>query len=681
MKIASINPILAIMLAVAIAATSCKDDEPQNSDTPPEGFDTGGKPYIGDGIIENLPENERIAIRYQFAAASILNNLAGLQEVTSDVATSKYEPTYGFSDDGETSTTRSMVLETTDDALSEFHQIIGTSSSEIIAATADGYQIVVKDVEDDNGNSFDLGTLTFHRGDGAASLGYIDVQIPFIPHLERINYIPRAAIKDNAGVNSPYKLGDLVYIPRGHYCSGYYLCVKPNSESSGVLVHMSEGELKDDETINQDNDDDGCWYPYNWSKNQRVYKTDVQAYVNFIVNNPKKVKIIKQFLNGEGSSAYRPSHTGNLWHIFPGGFDNNSGVAYSSDKPAAIRYTATSSGLFRTTYWFEISSGCTGGSQVSESNSFEYFYDRTWDNHAAKYHNFNMNVIHFDTQPISTAKIEFSSINEYFVTKEEEEEEWRKAEEERKKEEEALQARINAISVAAEDVTTEHLGWCYASNNRLFEMPDDALEFNLQPLGILVYVNDGTSNGKLATEQASGYGHGLVMSYKEIKFTRLGSSSYAWEGYPAFVSSSSRYREALTDFDGLAKTKWLLSNNSEAAQSTTSMRPVPASDKTSGWFIPTTGQWLAILCKPGIGNSTVPGRNVQLTENLDGDPVSNINEWLYLYDNADDIDGEYWTSSAYNTKRGFLARLNNSAKTFFIDSGTTSSSVRPVFAF
>ena len=139
-------------------------------------------------------------------------------------------------------------------------------------------------------------------------------------------------------------------------------------------------------------------------------------------------------------------------------------------------------------------------------------------------------------------------------------------------------------------------------------------------------------------------------------------------------------KAALEDFDGLLRTQELDMAGSPAAKAAITMTPVPPTS-TSGWFIPSMGQWLAILCndrqggKSGLGNAPWPSGTNSFYENIKNNPIQNINKYLYAT-----LDGQsVWTTSAFDPNRCiFMYTYNNPC---FRYSYEDQPLVRPVFAF
>ena len=171
-----------------------------------------------------------------FAFVSTIKTLAGVEKITPETMSTTHEPIYGVSLDGESSTVRVVKCDTIIDAELRFREIAGLDSaaaSHLLTPTSDGYVLDLRNLPiHQDGKTLSLGTLTFHREGGPSRYGYVDVAIPCIPHLERIDYLSPAAFPDNDGVNSPYMVGDIVWVPSGgSYCGGYYLCLKASTAS------------------------------------------------------------------------------------------------------------------------------------------------------------------------------------------------------------------------------------------------------------------------------------------------------------------------------------------------------------------------------------------------------------------------------------------------------------------
>lgn len=120
---------------------------------------------------------------------------------------------------------------------------------------------------------------------------------------------------------------------------------------------------------------------------------------------------------------------------------------------------------------------------------------------------------------------------------------------------------------------------------------------NAEVVGIVVYLGSGA-----ITEEAAGYGHGLVMALKDA------SQGAKWATSETDVFSNddrvANVEETLSQFGGLSRTNAL---NSEAYPAANLAKnygtTVPG---TSGWFLPSCGQWLSIVY--GLGGAAYPDK-------------------------------------------------------------------------
>ena len=412
----------ALVCGLSLSVTSCKDDDEEKVDERIVTED--GKTYVPDSL---LTDHERYQLACQFAVIGTMRNLAGLENVTPDVINTTYEPTYGMTLDGEGATVRVVKCESTEEAEQSFRAIAGLDSTDAVrmyTPTPDGYVLSLKDLPIlENGKTFSLGTLTFHRDGGPRRYGWVEVDIPCIPHLERIDYLSPDAFPDNAGTNSAYQLGDIVYVSRGSgYSSGYYLCIQPYAYNDGWLVHLCINEPGDDQTINADGDSEGCYYPYNKDKGQSTTYDMINTYCNFICNNQGKVANIKKFLNGEALNL-KPTVSGCLHHIFPEGFNNDKGVPFVmwDGRDAAIWYDGyvTKEYAWVPAYYYREARFCWVSKNVRywKDGSYKYVKDSEWNSMWNTKWNYCMNAIRFTTETINGATIDYSPLNDPLYTK------------------------------------------------------------------------------------------------------------------------------------------------------------------------------------------------------------------------------------------------------------------------
>lgn len=640
---------IAILLMIG-ALAACHNDDDNNDE--PQTIDPASKQ-------EDNADSIALADKYT-TISLVMSKLTGVTKLEGDFLSKNYEPTYGQADDN-AATTRIVVLENVDAAEADFLNIIGTYGAKFVTKTADGLAISLKDVPTKDDGTLDFGSLTFHRGDGTASLGYVEVNVPAIPHLERIEYKTAAAIGENA--TSPFLKGDVIFCSN-NYCTGYYLCVKESSSGQGVLVHFGINEPGGDESINLDGDSEGCWYPYNCDKGHTATLDDIRAYADFMLTEKGKLELVKNYLDGD--LVEQPSRSGKMWHLFPEGFNNDEGVVFhSSDwRGARIRFKASWQVIsyywwdWRVSHYFEVPQNCSDMFDISE-DSFRYIEDGTWNSHYGEKWNYTMNVIHFGSSEPAGCKKEFSPVS----------------------------GSNTAHKDDAKNADKRHLGWCYADNNRLYENASKAKLYGHTPLGILVYVSDGSEEGDKITE---GYKHGLVMAYNNAnrystRWNPGGSSIVDLDDgiYTQFVKNGAA---ALSDADGVTKTDYLGKMNSYSVQNVKNYSPkAPGGYKSTAWFIPSTAQWIAIMCSPGLGGAKKPSSSSGMPvymENGSGNPFQNINR--YINDPAVTRtfftdDNTYWSSSAFNGSTGVYLSGKSTRLTWW-NSGEYAF-VRPVFAF
>jgi len=626
----------------------------------------------------DLSNEEMLLLNQQQAIVSIITTLTDEETVDPHFDQHKYEATYGQVLDESNPMVRAVKCDSVSIAEKMFRELVGCD--ELITTTSDGLTVSLKDMPLlADSASLTLGTLTFHRGDGARETGYVDVNIPCIPRLARIDYITTAAFPMNDGANSPYKVGDLLWIDKNSkFSEGYYVCVQQADVAAGLLVHLCEGEAKGKETINLDDDNDGCWYPYNESKGETTTSDCVRTYVNFLLTEKDKAASLKLFLDGDALNK-KPAHKGCKKHVFPGGFatDDNYAFRSSDGRNARVFYGAYFGSYawipayhYRIAQYVYVPNYCQSLNYV-EPYHMEYVNDSWWDDHVNDKLNYTMNVIRFYGK-VDHATLEYSPSKENL-----------------------------AFENDAQFATQQNVGWVYGENNRLYRTRAKAWAAGTSPLGFVAYVNDGSDNGNKATEAESGYGHGLVVSYTMANTQNGSYSSVRWDNwgqhmvdieegteFTQFVNRNTGAKAALNDFDGLAKTFMLRLANSPAAKTLNDWNK-SRSPLRSEWFLPSSGQWAAIMCSPGAGGVPKPGENGEFPTYLEnGTHVAydNINRVINDTKSSGSYvwfqrDQRYWSSSAYNSKVGVYLRGDGNQGTHLSYWTNTYGYVRPVFAF
>lgn len=655
--------------SLGIGVAACSDDKSDDDRVMTE----GSKTYVPDSL---LTDEERYQMAAASAAASIVRRLTDVDEVKlEEMAGKTFEPTYGMTLDGESSLVRVSKARSAEDAEQLFIALTGLDDDDparrLLTSTPDGYTLSMRDLPVlADGQRFTLGTLTFHRDNGPRRYGWVDVDMACMPHLERIDYVSEEAFPDNG--NCPYQMGDVVYVnhDRTGYCGGFYLCVATNGHYS-TLVHLCTGEPGGDETINFDDDKQGCWVPYNGiKKNEKTKFEDIKDYVYFIAENKAKVSVIKAFMNGEAYDK-KPSQSGKLWHLFPEGFNNNEDVVYVNtwgDKDGCNIFYDAEWGSYHAGYAYyhrhpwraHVPHNCTSGNQVSNHKD-DYVLDRHF---TTGHQYYTMNAIHTDSE-IPGIDVELSPTK-------------------------SVQFGQPALYA-----TPEHLGWCYADDDILYETVKKATDLGHKPLGFLAFVNTRKGNDQTkewmdkVTEKEAGYGHGLVIAYnsQESQVSPESENLFTKDNFfEQYIDNS--MKSVINDYDGLDRTQMLdhLLSAATNVLATTPATPLPASD----WFIPSAGQWLAIICndrqggKSGIGNAGWPSETERYNAVMMNDPFKNVGNCLNetIHNAWDSSPQAYLTSSARNAKQLMLLIVRNG---YYIQFGENKRKqetiVCPVFAY
>ena len=230
----------------------------------------------------------------------------------------------------------------------------------------------------------------------------------------------------------------------------------------------------------------------------------------------------------------------------------------------------------------------------------------------------------------------------------------------------------------ATEATQAHVGWVYGSDGKLYPSADYATGHKASAVGIVAYVNDGSDFGNAATEKASGAGHGLVLSLVNAHEPGYASNYYSISnGSGTFASTIGNSMDnAKNDFEGLAKTKLLKEKGSAAANAVNRMGAAPTGG--TDWFIPSTGQWIAMLCKPGLGGAEMPTGtglntpfNINCTEKLSSKAIANGGKRFFNLT---------WTSSGFTDDTGIFL-MNGGNPCFKWSNLSQVAYIRAAFAF
>lgn len=237
------------------------------------------------------------------------------------------------------------------------------------------------------------------------------------------------------------------------------------------------------------------------------------------------------------------------------------------------------------------------------------------------------------------------------------------------------QAFVYYVCPKATEATTAHLGWVYGSDGTLYPSADYARGWNATAVGILAYVNDGSDLGDLATEKASGAGHGLVLALKHTTWADIRIIHSVSGIFESTIGNS--MDRAKNDFDGLSKTQALAAKGSYASQTALNYGTTP--EGCTSWFIPSTGQWIAMLCQPGLGGAEIPtGTALNTHFNING--AAKLSSAARA-NGGSGLVSKLWTSSGLNGNTGIYLVNSSSRPRFSWYNWSDFAWVRPVFAY
>lgn len=217
-----------VMIAISVVGfTACSDSD--NDDVV--------KPDPAPATEFEVNAGQRMAL------ASVLNALTGLEfNDTTDIdfENRTFEANCGELRDHSRLWERCLMVRSAVLAESYFKALVNDSA--LMKTTDDGYIVDMTSLDThSSGHKQNFGKLTFHRGTGADNVGYVDVEIPCIPGLERITYKTQEQWGDNGSFESPISYGE-VFFGDGLY----WICVREatgnHSSLCGVLVNMQPGK-------------------------------------------------------------------------------------------------------------------------------------------------------------------------------------------------------------------------------------------------------------------------------------------------------------------------------------------------------------------------------------------------------------------------------------------------------
>ena len=220
--------------------------------------------------------------------------------------------------------------------------------------------------------------------------------------------------------------------------------------------------------------------------------------------------------------------------------------------------------------------------------------------------------------------------------------------------------------------------------------PDNLASSGKTPVAIVF------STATTVTDQANGYTHGYAMALKNVHSSGSTVGTYKWANSSTDESnlpniSSDTWKSRRADLEGRTNTSFISTSSYPAgyAAKTTYASQATAPSNSSGWFLPSSGQWYYILVNLG-GMSATPG-NVWGWSNKSSTAASNLNSKLSkvgsgnydaFFSDTSSSEG-YWSSSESSSSNAYDAYFYSSGDMGFATSSSKSLTrrVRAVIAF
>lgn len=189
---------VAVVLGLGMSVTSCKSDDDDNGN----GNDSA---MTQDEVDPTDNDEARTAFRW-------LCILTNGEDFDQNWQKKTWEPTVGVAST-DNDATRIIVVDNLDDAREEFSKLADKDVSEI------GTKLTI------NGGA--AGSMTWEQSaEGAQNLASVTVNVPVIPHLQKIVYCTEEQVGDNGTSmkgTAYYRFGDVIRDSQGYY----WVCVRP----------------------------------------------------------------------------------------------------------------------------------------------------------------------------------------------------------------------------------------------------------------------------------------------------------------------------------------------------------------------------------------------------------------------------------------------------------------------
>lgn len=346
-------------------------------------------------------EMELQEVKQVSAIQNVLEVLADVRTLDNDFYNKTYTPTYGKVLDESNPYVRAMMSDDKESAYADFASMIG--DNDLLKPTSDGYIVELTlsgDLAKLAGKK-SFGTLTYHQGDGSTRMAYVDVNIPNMPTLQRLDFVSSQLWGENKYTGKTgYTLGQLVKYEGtdiGGKGKGLWLCVRAyNGNKDGLLVHLNEGYNED--FAHYLYGESG----YSWSSYWYSKPGDYSPYFEFLHNRADLIRKIRTYLS--------KNHMASLMSgIVPKRFLENDSV-YVGDKPAWVINDSYESsydwGAGR--YW-----KCCKHYYLDKKNEYgrgeyhEWWYHTKgdWKDQQNKYYFYTISVMTFQADVLNNIKV------------------------------------------------------------------------------------------------------------------------------------------------------------------------------------------------------------------------------------------------------------------------------------
>lgn len=341
-------------------------------------------------VEEELTAEQQQAFNQLVAVKNVLTNLAGVEELSDDFASKTYQPIYGKVLDESMPFVRAMKADDQERALELFKMIV--EQDDLLSPTSDGYSVELRlpEMAAQQGKT-SFGKLTYHESKSPSRVAYVEVEMPNIPNLQRIDFVPSQLWGDNSGEATAFKLGEVA-----RYDGLCWLCVRENDgPDPGVLVRLDINANEQLSTWMETEKDPSTGA---WKLKYPSTREDVKSYLSFLDNYAYALQLDREYVQ----KAFPKEAEG----FCPTGFKDTDGYLYKRDKPAAIIMKAYyGSYVFYACYhnrhcdYYTFPQESKDGK--GEFQSFVYILDKTWKKKMwTPYYLYSLSAIHFgETAP------------------------------------------------------------------------------------------------------------------------------------------------------------------------------------------------------------------------------------------------------------------------------------------